>query len=122
MKKDNQFCIGSDIIPVAAGQYAPDINTRPIITIFKGKNFLDPDENGEIVEGMDEDRKAYITKEAYVAANIMDLTGGLANITLQLNFDNLENRVFPTLSAIDGGRKQNAAINKNKAAKNNEDE
>jgi hypothetical protein len=41
--------------------------------------------------------------------------------TLQLNFDNLENRVFPTLSAIQGGRKQNAVINKNKAAKKNED-
>jgi len=122
MKKDNHFCIGSDLIPTATGQYVPDINTRPIITIFKGKNFLDPDENGEIVEGMDEDRKAYITKEAYVAANIMDLTGGLANITLQLNFDNLENRVFPTLSAIGGGRKQNAVINKNKAAKKNENE
>jgi hypothetical protein len=119
-KKDNYFHMGSEDIVTATGQVFKDGNLRPIVAIFKGENMLDPDENGEIVEGTLPERAAYITKEAYVASNIMDLTQGLASISSQLNQDSLENRVFPTLSAVEGGRKQNEALKKidaDKAAK-----
>jgi len=104
--------MGSEEIVTATGQVFTDGNLRPIVAIFKGENMLDPDENGEIVEETSPERAAYITKEAYVASNIMDLTQGLASISSQLNKDSLENRVFPTLSAVEGGRKQNEALKK----------
>jgi hypothetical protein len=112
VKKDSYFHMGSEEIVTATGQVFKDGNLRPIVAIFKGENMLDPDENGEIVEGTSPERAAYITKEAYVASNIMDLTQGLASISSQLNKDSLENRVFPTLSAVEGGRKQNEALKK----------
>jgi hypothetical protein len=116
-KKDNYFHMGSEEIVTATGQVFKDGNLRPIVAIFKGENMLDPDENGEIVEETSPERAAYITKEAYVASNIMDLTQGLASISSQLNKDSLENRVFPTLSAVEGGRKQNEALKKTAADK-----
>jgi len=111
-RKNDHFHMGSEEIVTATGQVFTDGNLRPIVAIFKGENMLDPDENGEIVEGTLPERAAYITKEAYVASNIMDLTQGLASISSQLNKDSLENRVFPTLSAVEGGRKQNEALKK----------
>lgn len=113
----SHFHMGSEEIVTATGQVFKDGNLRPIVAIFKGENMLDPDENGEIVEGTSPERAAYITKEAYVASNIMDLTQGLASISSQLNKDSLENRVFPTLSAVEGGRKQNEALKKLEADK-----
>lgn len=116
-RKDNYFHMGSEEIVTATGQVFKDGNLRRIIAIFKGENMLDPDENGEIVEGTSRERADYITKEAYVASDIMDLTQGLASISSQLNKDSLENRVFPTLSAVEGGRKQNEALKKQAAEK-----
>jgi hypothetical protein len=125
--QDHAFWVGKQSITTATGQVFPDGTTRRIFEIFKGKNILNPAENGEITSDMSDEYKKYIESgDPYTAAKIMDFTNGLKSVSTLtaggVYLDQLENRVFPTLSGIDGGRKHNKAAQELKNSKQQQTE